>query len=100
MYASVGKCFNFYVAPVWMVNTGASYSVLDGKGNLTLNFNDIFKGMKFKFESDTPIPQDGQFNWESRTVFLGFMYSFGGGKNKARKRKKRDSNEASEGGFI
>ena len=56
--------------------------------------------MKFKFTSDKPITQRGQFNWESRTVFLGFMYNFGGGKNKARKRQNRDSNEASGGGFI
>ena len=100
MYRGGGQSIQFNVDPMWMVNTGASYNILKGKGTLTLNFNDIFKGMKFKFTSDKPIPQRGQFNWESRTVFLGFMYNFGGGKNKARKRKNRDSNEASSGGFI
>ena len=100
MYRGGGQSIQFNVDPMWMVNTGASYNILKGKGTLTLNFNDIFKGMKFKFTSDKPIPQYGQFNWESRTVFLGFMYNFGGGKNKARKRKRRDKNEASGGGFL
>lgn len=100
MYRGGGQSIQFNVDPMWMVNTGASYNILKGKGTLTLNFNDIFKGMKFKFTSDKPIPQQGEFNWESRTVFLGFMYNFGGGKNKARKRKRRDSNEAGGDGFI
>lgn len=96
MYRGGGQSIQFDVDPMWMVNTGASYTVLKGKGTVTLNFNDIFNGMKFKFDSDQPIQQHGQFNWESRTVFLGFMYNFGSGKNKERKRRRRDSNEAGD----
>ncbi|WP_297704852.1 carboxypeptidase-like regulatory domain-containing protein [uncultured Eudoraea sp.] len=43
---------------------------------------------------------DGEFNWESQTVFAGISYRFGSGKNKAVKRKRRDSNTKQSGGGI
>ncbi|WP_372769249.1 TonB-dependent receptor domain-containing protein [Lutibacter sp.] len=101
MYRGGGESIQFKVDPMWMINTGASLNVLDGKGTISLRVNDIFKGMKFKFDSENPYPQSGEFNWESRTAYVGFMYKFGGGKNKARSRKSRDNNEAQgSGGFI
>lgn len=92
----------FKVDPMWMVNAGTSLSVLKGKGTVSFRMNDIFKGMKFKFDTQRPIPQFGQFNWESRTAYLGFMYRFGGGKNKAKRRKNRgnDDNGGGGGGFL
>ena len=101
LYRGGGESIQFKVDPMWMINTGASLNVLKGKGTVSLRVNDIFKGMKFKFESDNPYPYSGQFNWESRTAYIGFMYRFGSGKNKAKKRKSRDNNEAQgSGGFI
>jgi outer membrane receptor protein involved in Fe transport len=101
MYRGGGQSIQFKVDPMWMINTGASLNVLKGKGTISLNVNDIFKGMKFKFNSQSPIKQEGQFNWESRTAYLGFMYRFGGGKNQAKRRKQRDANETQgSGGFI
>ena len=101
MYRGGGQSIQFKVDPMWMLNTGASLTILDGKGTINLRVNDIFKGMKFKFESENPYPFNGQFNWESRTAYLGFMYQFGNGKNKAKKRKSRDNNETQgSGGFI
>ena len=101
MYRGGGESIQFKVDPMWMINTGASLNVLDGKGTISLRVNDIFEGMKFKFESENPYPFNGQFNWESRTAYLGFMYRFGGGKNKAKSRKSRDNNETQGGGgFI
>jgi len=101
MYRGGGQSIQFKVYPMWMINTGASLNVLKGKGTISFRVNDIFKGMKFKFDSENPYPQSGQFNWESRTAYVGFMYRFGGGKNKAKKRKSRDNNEAQGGGgFI
>ncbi len=101
MYRGGSESVQFSVDPMWMINTGASLSVLKGKGTITFNVNDIFEGMKFKFDSTNPYPSTGQFNWESRTVYLGFMYRFGSGKNKAKSRKNRDKNETqSSGGFI
>ncbi len=100
MYRGGGKSIQFEVDPMWMMNAGASYNVLKGKGTISFRVNDIFEGMKFAFESENPYPSQGEFNWESRTAYLGFQYSFGGGKNKARKRKSRDDNETSGSGFL
>jgi len=98
MYRGGGKDLQFEVDPMWMINTGASYRVLKGKGTLTFRVNDIFKGMKFKFNSKVPYNQSGEFHWESRTAYLGFAYRFGSGKNKAKRRKRRDSRETQGGG--
>jgi outer membrane receptor protein involved in Fe transport len=101
MYRGGGESIQFEVDPMWMINAGASLNVLKGKGTLTLRMNDIFEGMKFKFKSENPYPSNGQFNWESRTGYVGFMYRFGGGKNRAKQRKQRDNNELNGGGgFI
>lgn len=101
MYRGGGESIQFNIDPMWMINTGASLNVLKGKGTVSLRVNDIFEGMKFKFESENPYPFNGQFNWESRTAYIGFMYRFGGGKNKAKNRKSRDNNETEgSGGFI
>jgi outer membrane receptor protein involved in Fe transport len=101
MYRGANKNLQFNIDPMWMINTGASYKVLKGKGNITFRVNDIFKGMKFRFNSTDPYTQTGQFNWESRTAYIGFNYRFGGGKNKAKRRRNRDNNEKSGGGgFI
>jgi hypothetical protein len=101
MYRGGGESIQFKTDPMWMINTGASLNVLDGKGTISFRVNDIFEGMKFKFESKNPYPQSGQFNWESRTAYVGFMYKFGGGKNSAKSRKTRDNNETQgSGGFM
>ncbi|WP_321321784.1 outer membrane beta-barrel family protein [Labilibaculum sp.] len=98
MYRGGGEDLQFKVDPMWMINTGASYTVLKGKGTLTFRVNDIFEGMKFKFDSKVPYNQEGEFHWESRTAYLGFSYQFGSGKNKAKRRKQRDSRETQGGG--
>ncbi|RUT78281.1 TonB-dependent receptor domain-containing protein [Ancylomarina longa] len=100
MYRGGGKDLQFKVDPMWMINTGASYRVLKGKGTFTFRVNDIFKGMKFKFDSKVPYNQTGEFHWESRTAYLGFSYRFGSGKNKAKRRKNRDKHETQGGGFM
>lgn len=101
MYRGAGENLQFDVDPMWMINLGASYKVLKGKGSFTFRVNDIFKGMKFKFKTTDPFTQTGQFNWESRTAHIGFNYRFGGGKNKAKRRRNRDDNEKKGGGgFI
>ncbi|MBE7628851.1 TonB-dependent receptor domain-containing protein [Tenacibaculum piscium] len=98
MYRGANKSLQFDIKPMWMLNTGASYKVLKGKGNISLKVNDIFKGMKFSFDSTAPYNQTGTFNWESRTAYIGFNYRFGGGKNKAKRRRNRDNNEKNGGG--
>ncbi len=98
MYRGSRKDIQWDVEAMKMVNLGANYSVLKGKGNITFRVNDIFNNMRFKFNSDNPYVQNGRFKWESRTTYLGFNYRFGGGKNKAKRRRNRDNNEKSGGG--
>ena len=100
MYRGPEDGIQFNRSAMWMINVGSSLSVLKNKGTISFRVNDIFKGMKFQFESTQPYVQNGQFNWESRTAYLGFNYRFGGGKNKALQRKQRDNNEKQGGGGM
>ena len=100
MYRGGGRSVQFERKPSSMLNAGASLNVFDSKGTISFRVNDVFKGMRFKFEAVNPYPGTGQFNWESRTAYLGFAYRFGGGKNKALRRKNRDNNETRGGGFL
>lgn len=81
------------------INIGARYTVFEGNGTLSINFNDIFKTQQNSFEGERPVLQEGVFDWDSRTVFLGYSHRFGNGKNQSLKRKKRDRNETRSGGF-
>jgi outer membrane receptor protein involved in Fe transport len=92
MYRGPQEDIQWKTENMWMVNTGASLKVLDGKGSINFRVNDIFQGMKFAFNASTPFVQNGKFNWESRTAYLGFNYRFGSGKNKAKQRRQRDDN--------
>jgi outer membrane receptor protein involved in Fe transport len=104
------QLFGYYKAPeqdlqfkskeFYFVNTGARYNFLKDKATLSLNFTDILNTQKFSFSSDQPFKQEGKFNPDSQTVFVGFSYRFGGGKNKALKRKNRDDNEKDGGGLF
>ncbi len=101
MFRGANKNLQFDCKDMWMVNTGASYRVLEGKGSINLRANDIFRTARFRFSSTTPFTQSGQFRGDSRTAYIGFNYRFGGGKNKAKQRKRRDNNEKQGGGgFI
>ncbi|GGH01215.1 TonB-dependent receptor [Polaribacter pacificus] len=100
MYRGSEKDIQWEVEPMWMINTGASLNVLEGKGTFTFRVNDLFQGMKFAFKSKTPFAQNGRFKWESRTAYVGFNYRFGSGKNKAKERRDRDDNiKENTGGF-
>lgn len=83
-----------------MTNVGARYSIFDGKGTISLNYNDIFNTMKARFTAVSPYRVEGQFNWESNTVYVGFNYRFGDSKFRAKKRKNRDDNEKDGGGLF
>ena len=92
MYRGPQEDIQWKTENMWMVNTGASLKVLDGKGSINFRVNDIFQGMKFAFNASNPFVQNGGFNWESRTAYLGFNYRFGSGKNKVKQRRQNDDN--------
>ena len=101
-YRGRNKGIQFDVQPMYFVNLGMRYNFLpDDRATFTLNYNDIFDTMQFGFEGTRPFRQNGEFQWESNTVFVGLSYRFGGGKYSAKKRKRRDDNEKDdEGGFF
>ncbi len=100
LYRGANTNLQYRTLAFYFVNVGARYAVFKGKGNVSLNFNDIFHTQQFSFEGKRPVVQDGAFSWDSRTVFIGFSYRFGGQGNQALKRKKRDNRETrSTGGF-
>ena len=100
MYRGAEQGLQFLRKPMYRMDLGTSYNILKGQGTLSARVGDVFNTMKFSFDGDLPYAQQGSFNWESRTVYLGFNYRFGGGKNAALQRKQRDKNETQGGGMM
>ncbi|QEE49510.1 TonB-dependent receptor [Flavobacterium alkalisoli] len=102
--------FGFYRGPVngvqnnskemYKVDSGVSYNLLDNQLTFNLRFNDMFKTMRYAFDSQYPFPQSGEFRWESHTAYFSLNYRFGGGKNRAMQRKYRDNNTKQSGGGM
>lgn len=99
-YRGQNRGLQFEVEPMYFVNIGARYNLWEGRGTFSINYNDIFDTMQFQFDGQRPFAQMGAFNWESNTVFVGLSYRFGGGKYRAKSRKRRDNDEKSGGGGI
>ena len=76
------------------VDAGFNIKILDGKGKLSVNANDIlntrrFGGMIQQGNIDASIMN----NWESRKVFVSFSYSFGNSEVKPNRRRKTATSE-------
>ncbi|GLB48965.1 TonB-dependent receptor domain-containing protein [Neptunitalea lumnitzerae] len=99
-YRGPNKSLQFNPKAMYFVNTGARYSFAEGKGTLSLNVNDVFNTMRFAFDATRPYKQNGEFTWESNTLYLGASYNFGSGKNRALRRKNRDDNTKQGGGMF
>ncbi|MGW9685673.1 TonB-dependent receptor domain-containing protein [Flagellimonas sp. 2504JD1-5] len=99
-YRGQNRTLQFEIRPMYFVNLGARYSFAKGKGTLSFNYNDIFNTMRFGFDGQRPYLQEGGFNWESNNVYVGLNYRFGGGKYRAKQRKRRDNNTKQSGGGI
>ncbi|APU69280.1 outer membrane beta-barrel family protein [Christiangramia flava] len=101
MYRSKQQDLQLDIDDFYFVNVGARYSFLeDNKATVSLNFNDVFNTQKFRINGGRPFAQNGEFNNETQTVYLGFSYRFGGGKNRALKRKQRDDDNSGGGGLF
>ncbi|MBD3582432.1 TonB-dependent receptor domain-containing protein [Flavobacterium selenitireducens] len=85
---------------MWKADMGARYSMLDNKLTVSVRWNDMFHTQRFRFTSDNPYPQTGQFAWESQSVYVGMNYAFGAGKNRAMERKQREDNTKQGGGMF
>src|SRR5690606_38575478 len=76
-YRGKFRSIQFESDPMYFVNVGARYSFDQGRGTLSVNYNDIFRTMEARFESDYPYPLRGEFHWESNKVYVGLSYRFG-----------------------
>ena len=100
-YRGDAKDINGTMKAMYKMDAGLRYSFWENNANVSLRFNDVFNTMKASFEGDAPYPQTGVFTWESQSLFVGFQYMFGSGKNRALQRKARDKNEVqNSGGFF
>ena len=90
----------FESQPMYKIDAGARYSFLSDKATLSVRFNDILDTQEFGFDGDVPYPQTGKFGWESHSVYVGFNYTFGAGKNRELQRKQRDNNTQQGGGGL
>ncbi|MFK8061171.1 MAG: TonB-dependent receptor [Polaribacter sp.] len=90
----------FKINPYFIVNAAAQLSVLGGNGSISLRGTDIFNGYKLDFTSTNPFSQTGQYTLEYSSIYLGFSYDFGSGKNRARDRKYREKNETQGSGGV
>ncbi|SDL52586.1 Outer membrane receptor proteins, mostly Fe transport [Salinimicrobium catena] len=99
MYNSPHSTLQFDIEDSYFFNAGARYSFWEDRASISLNVNDIFDTMSQDISTTRPLPQEGSFMPDTQTVYAGFSYRFGGGKNKALQRKQRDDNTANGGMF-
>src|SRR5699024_3113326 len=99
-YRGASKSLQFDMKPIYFMNLGARYSLLNDQATLSLNFNDIFNTQQFRFDNGRPLAQEGRFQGDSQTVYLGFSYRFGDGKSQRSQRKNRRSDELEGGGMF
>ena len=100
MYRGKNKNIQFEMEDMLMVNLGMRYSFMEGRASFSLNYNDIFDTMFAQFTGERPFLQRGQFNWESQQLSGRLSYRFGGGKYRAKSRKRRDNDEKEGGGIF
>ena len=99
-YQGRNSNLQYDVKPQYYLNIGSRVSFAKGKGSISLNYNDVFNTMKFRFKGTKPYVQEGEFNWESNTVYLGINYRFGSTKYSAKSRKNRTSDEKAGTSFL
>ncbi|MEO1033601.1 MAG: outer membrane beta-barrel family protein [Bacteroidota bacterium] len=101
MYRGKDTGLNFEVDPLYFVNLGLRYSFLeDNRATFSLNFNNVFDTQEVNILSERPFRQEAEFIPEFKTIFASLAYRFGGGKYRAKSRKRRDNDEKSGGGFL
>ncbi len=101
MYRGKDTGLNFEMEPMYFVNLGLRYNFLEeNRATFSLNFNNVFDTQEINITSERPFRQEVSFVPEFKTIFAGLSYRFGGGKYRAKSRKRRDNDEKSGGGFL
>ncbi len=99
-YRGKSEGVQFKVKPYLLINTSARLSVLKGNGSLSIRGTDIFNGYILDFSATNPFPQTGNYTLEYSSIYVGFSYNFGNGKNRERDRKYRENNETQGSGGV
>jgi len=100
LYRGANTNLQYKTLDFYFINFGARHSVFENKGTISVNFNDIFHTQRFSFKGERPVIQEGSFNWDSQTVFIGYSHRFGSGKRLTAQRKRRDKNEKKNTGGL
>lgn len=95
-YSGKQKILQYELKDNFYANAGARYNFGKGKGTFSINFNDILRTQRFAFKTNRTVFQEGEFKRDTQNVYFGLSYRFGGGKNNALQRKKRDKNEKAD----
>jgi outer membrane receptor protein involved in Fe transport len=88
------------VEEMYRIDSGARYSMLENRLTFSVRFNDMFNTMKASFNTTNPFESTAVSHWESRTVYVGVNYMFGGGKNRSLQRKSRDNDTIQSSGGM
>ena len=100
MYNAPVETLQFNVEESYFMNFGARYSFLKDKASLSINLNDVFNTRVNDLTATRPFPQEARVKNNSRRLFVGFSYRFGGSKPKTVQRKDRDDNTSDGGGVF
>ena len=101
LYRGRNKGLQFEMAPMYFVNAGFRYNFLsDNRATFSLNFNNILNTQEIAITGQRPFLQEAMFQPEFSTIYGSLSYRFGGGKYRAKSRKRRDNDEKSGGGFL
>jgi len=101
MYRGKDTGLNFEMEAMYFANLGMRYNFLeDNRATFSLNFNNVFDTQEINILSERPFRQTVNFMPEFNTVFAGLSYRFGGGKYRAKSRKRRDNDEKQGGGIL
>jgi len=100
MYRAGERSLQFTNGNMWKTDLGARMNLLNGKGTVSVRYNDVFNTMRSTFHSSDPAKINGTFRWESQTLNVNLSYRFGDGKNKALDRKQREQNDSQGGGMF
>ncbi|UKJ06863.1 outer membrane beta-barrel protein [Solitalea lacus] len=84
----------FDIAPIWMISAGIQKSILDKKGSIKLNVNDIFNSQQFHAKvKNAEMDLDIINKRDSRVATLSFSYRFGNTKMKTSQRNSTSSED-------
>ena len=100
MYNAPVETLQFNVEESYFVNLGARYSFLEDKASLSVNLSDVFDTRVNELTADRPFLQKARFKNDSRRLYVGFSYRFGGSKPEKVERKDRDDNTSQGGGVF